>query len=242
MDTLFNRQNRWNMQTIFKMNDLSPAVQAHVCNVFVALAMTIFMAAAGVLAFLNTHFCGQGLTTCVCFGLIFWLAFDSNKANQQKRLAMLAGFGFFKGVALGGLVEVVLEVDPSILVTAFLATCAIFLCFAGAAFTAKRRSYFYLQGMLSSALTVMLITSLAAWLFPSARWLSFNLSLYGGLAVFCGYVVLDCQLLVEKAVLGSRDVAWDALDLFIDFVAIFVRICIILLKNAEKKDKNKDKK
>jgi len=216
------------------MNDLTPLVQRHIANVFAALAGALVAATLGVVTYLYTHVSGS-VAGLACLGFILWLAFDSDKENLKKRLMILAAFGFFKGIAIGGLVEVVLMVDASILVTATLGTTAIFLCFAGAALTAKRRSFFYLQGVLGSALMLMLVISLVSWFFPSA--LAFNIQLYGGLLVFCGYVVLDTQMMVEKAVMGSRDVAMDALDLFIDFIAIFVRICIILLKNAENKDK-----
>lgn len=58
-----------------------------------------------------------------------------------------------QGLSLGSLIDLVLQTDPSILVTALLATTTIFACFAGAALFAKRRSYLYLGGVLSSAMT-----------------------------------------------------------------------------------------
>lgn len=69
-----------------------------------------------------------------------------------------------QGFSLGSLIELVLEVDPSTLVTALLATTTVFVCFAGAALLAKRRSYLYLGGILSSAMTGKFIT-----FFPTGR-------------------------------------------------------------------------
>ena len=48
-------------------------------------------------------------------------------------------------------------------------------------------------------------------------------------------------MIIEKAYAGEMDHVKHALSLFVDFMAIFVRILVILMQNAEKKD-NKRKR
>ncbi len=48
------------------------------------------------------------------------------------------------------------------------------------------------------------------------------------------------QVIVEKAEHGDTDHIKHALDLFVDFVAIFVRILVIMLQNAERKEERRD--
>lgn len=67
----------------------------------------------------------------------------------------------------------------------------------------------------------------------------FDVNLYLGLFMFVGYVIVDTQMIVEKASCGDKDYVWHAAELFIDFVAIFVRILIILMKKEEKKESRK---
>ena len=69
----------------------------------------------------------------------------------------------------------------------------------------------------------------------------FFITLYGGLVVFSLYVIYDTQAIIEKASFGDLDVVKHTLDLFIDFIAIFIRILIILMKNSSKKKKKDDR-
>ena len=48
------------------------------------------------------------------------------------------------------------------------------------------------------------------------------------------------QMIVEKAEHGDTDHIKHALDLFVDFAAIFVRVLVIMLQNAEKREDRRD--
>lgn len=56
------------------------------------------------------------------------------------------------------------------------------------------------------------------------------MQLYFGLLIFVGYMVVDTQEIIEKAHLGDLDYVKHALTLFTDFVAVFVRILIIMVR------------
>jgi len=55
------------------------------------------------------------------------------------------------------------------------------------------------------------------------------LQLHLGLFVFAGYIIFDTQVMVERASMGVPDYIHDSLQLLLDFVAVFVRILIILV-------------
>ncbi|WZZ02130.1 hypothetical protein YC2023_074458 [Brassica napus] len=58
----------------------------------------------------------------------------------------------------------------------------------------------------------------------------FKFELYFGLLIFVGYMVADTQEIIEKAHLGDMDYEKHSLTLFTDFVAVFIRILIIMAK------------
>ena len=139
----------------------------------------------------------------------------------------------------------VLQQDPHIVLAAFLGTVAIFASFSAAALTARRRTYLYLGGILYSCLSSLFVMGLLN-VFLRLE-LVFLVSVYGGLVLFVAYVVYDTQgapcaaapaptaaltprpaVMLEKAHQGSRDYVRHALELFVDFVAIFIRLLIIL--------------
>jgi FtsH-binding integral membrane protein len=59
--------------------------------------------------------------------------------------------------------------------------------------------------------------------------LYYYLQLYFGLLVFLGYMVFDTQEIIERAHHGDMDYIKHALTLFTDFVAVLVRVLVIMV-------------
>ena len=202
-------------------------------KVYLALTYAVALAAAGA-AFGTMSGLGGGsfLSVIVSIGLMFWLQVTP-KEQTALRLGIFSAFSTFQGMTLSSLINVILDVDPSILITALLGTAVVFLSFSLAALFSKRRSYLYLSGALGSAMMWMFFASIANLWFRSPA--MFSVQLYAGLAILIGYTVYDTQVIIEKASAGQMDVLGHALTLFVDAIGLFVRIAIILLRNSEKK-------
>jgi len=156
--------------------------------------------------------------------------------TSALRLGLLCAFTFIQGVAIGPLLSLILNEikdGAQIIFTAFFSTVIIFGCFSLAAFLSPRRSWLYLGGTLFSGLALLLCFSIANRFFQNS--VAFSIEIYLGLFLFVGFVIFDTQLIVEKAINGDRDYTIHALELFLDFMNIFIRILIIL---ARKKRSN----
>ncbi|MBA0740922.1 hypothetical protein Gogos_014105 [Gossypium gossypioides] len=208
----FDSQSRniWSYDTLKNFRQISPIVQAHLKQVYLTLCCALIASAVG--AYLHILWnIGGYLTTFACLGTIIWLL-STPPCEEQKRVSLLMASAVFEGASIGPLIDLAIQIDPSVLVASFVGTALAFACFSGAAMLARRREYLYLGGLLSS-----------------------------GLLVFVGYMIVDTQDIIEKAHLGDLDYVKHALTLFTDFVAVFVRILIIMLKNSAEKSEKKKK-
>ena len=156
---------------------------------------------------------------------------------SKKRLGLLAGFAFLTGVGLGLALDLCTAINPSILLTAFMVPAMIFTCFTLSALCARCHNYFFLGGILMSAMSLMLLSFLGNLFFGSI-WL-FQASLYVGLVVMCGFVLFDTQLIIEKAENGDKDYIWHCVDLFLDFVTLFRKFMMILAMNGKNNKKKR---
>jgi len=229
-----------NFDALFKFSQISHSTQVHLRNVYSSLAVCMFVAAAGSYVHVVTRMLQGGMFTLLgSLGMMMWLATTPHSSEtEKKRLAILAGFAFLTGVGLGPVMDHVIALNPSIIVTAFLGTSVIFVCFTLSALYAKRRSYLFLGGTLLSGLSLLFLVSLVNMFIGSA--LVFKAHMYLGLFIMCGFVLFDTQLIIEKAENGDKDYIWHCVDLFLDFVTIFRQLMVILAMND--KDKKKEKK
>uniref|UniRef100_A0A8C6Q4M5 Transmembrane BAX inhibitor motif-containing protein 6 n=1 Tax=Nothobranchius furzeri TaxID=105023 RepID=A0A8C6Q4M5_NOTFU len=220
-----------NTDALFRFSQISHSTQVHLKNVYSSLSLCMFVAAAGSYVHVVTRLFQGGLLSVLgSLAMMFWLAMTPHSPEtEKKRLAILAAFAFLTGVGLGPTLDFVIAINPSIIVTAFLGTSVIFVCFTLSALYAKRRSYLFLGGTLMSGLSILFLMSLMNVLFGSL--MLFKAHMYLGLLIMCGFVLFDTQLIIEKAENGDKDYVWHCVDLFLDFITIFRKLMIILAMN-----------
>ncbi|XWS62051.1 hypothetical protein CRYUN_Cryun07bG0177800 [Craigia yunnanensis] len=238
--SFFDGRSNWSNDTLKNFRQITPNVQTHLKRVYLTLCCALIASSVG--AYLHILWnIGGYLTTFACLGTIIWLL-SIPPYEEQKRLSLLMTSAAFEGASIGPLIDLAIQIDPSVLIAAFGGTALAFACFSGAAMLARRREYLYLGGLLSSGVSMLLWLHFASSIFGGSIAI-FKIEIYFGLLVFLGYMVVDTQDIIEKAHLGDLDYVKHALTLFTDFVAVFVRILIIMLKNsAEKSEKKKKKK
>ena len=81
------------LDAVFKTNDVSPAVQAHLARVYAALGGAVVCAGIG--AYVSFAFFRVSPLAAFVAGLavMLWMAVDSEKGNAPKRMMMLCAFG-----------------------------------------------------------------------------------------------------------------------------------------------------
>ncbi|XP_071535176.1 probable Bax inhibitor 1 [Panulirus ornatus] len=221
--------------------NLEAPVRQHLKNVYATFTLACITASAGGYAHMFSTLIGAGLLTSLgAIGILIWLAKTPyNNKNQIQRLSLLGSFAFLCGCNLGPLLQLAVVVNPSLIFQALLGTSVVFACFSLSALYAPRGHYLYLGGTLLSGISTLFWLSMLNVFFGSR--LLFQVNLYVGLAVMCGFIVFDTQVIIEKARQGDKDYIMHSLDLFIDFIAVFKRLLIILTdKEAQSKRRKKD--
>ncbi|CAK9814863.1 Probable Bax inhibitor 1 [Anthophora plagiata] len=127
-------------------NKLESPVRQHLKNVYGCLSMATVSAAAGAYVHLFTELLQANLlTTLGTFGLLYSLInTPDNGKNQKLRLSYLLGFAFMSGLGLGPLLELVISINPSIIVTGLIGTTVVFVSFSISSLLAERGRWLHL--------------------------------------------------------------------------------------------------
>uniref|UniRef100_A0A803LUG3 Bax inhibitor 1 n=1 Tax=Chenopodium quinoa TaxID=63459 RepID=A0A803LUG3_CHEQI len=241
MDSFFQSQSQsqpgygssWNFDAFKNLHEISPTVQSHLRQVYLTLCCALVASAVGSYLHILWNIGGL-LTTLACLGCMAWLH-ATHPYEEKKRVGLLMTAAAFEGASIGPLVDLAIQVDPSLLVSAFVGCAIAFGCFSAAAMFAKRREFLYLGALLSSGVSILFWLHFASSLFGGYAAI-FKFELYFGLLVFVGYIVFDTQQIIEKAHFGDLDYVKHALTLFTDFIAVFVRILIIMFEYSPESD------
>ena len=215
----------WNI--IGNFSGIESNVRKQLRGVYMLLAASVLCATFGSAVSVFYNLQPSILYSLVSIGLIIYVNFTSSMAGL---LALGLSFGF----QLGPLISLIItDIDPWIPLYALVGTTLIFSCFSVAAHFSKRRSMLFIGATLSSFLSLTVWTLFFSLIFGTFA-LYEVISVYGGLLMFCGYVVYDTQIIIERCHAGDEDLVRMALQLFINFIAIFVRILIILSKKRSR--------
>ncbi|KAL9671014.1 hypothetical protein QQ045_008577 [Rhodiola kirilowii] len=232
-------RNAWSFDALKNFHQISPFVQNHLKQVYLTLCCALVATACG--SYLHLLWNIGGIITTIMSLVSLNFIFVTPVYEERKRLGLLMSSALLQGASLGPLIELALDFDPSLLIGALVGSALAFGCFSAAAMLSRRREYLYLTGLLSSGLSILMWLHFGSAIFGGSLAL-FKFELYFGLVLFVGYTVVDTQHIIEMAHLGDLDYVKHAVMLFTDFVALFVRILVIVLKNAADKDEKKKKR
>lgn len=204
-----------------------------------ALALSTISAGAGAAVHLYTDLLRASFLTSIGAIAVFFLLLctPDNGKNTNLRLSYLLGFAGLTGIGLGPLLDMVIMVNPQIVVTALFGTSIVFIAFTFCALFAERGSLLFLGGTLMTLLSSMMIMGLANLFIGSS--LIYQSQMYLGLAIMCGFVLYDTQAIIEKRRMGNKDFITHSMDLFVDFISIFRRLLIILTQKEEESRRRK---
>jgi len=202
--------------------------------------MSTMAAAVGASIHMFTNILQAGIVPAIGSLVFFYLLMctpDDNGKKMKQRVAYLLAFALLSGVGLGPLLDHVMMINPTIIITALIGTSVVFVSFSICSMLTERGRWLYLGGTLMTLMTAVMVMSLANLLFGSV--MLFQAQLYLGLLGMCGFVLYDTQLIIEKRRMGSRDFVGHSVDLFIDLIGIFKRLVIVLTQKEQESQKKR---
>lgn len=129
--------------------------------------------------------------------------------------------------------------NGEIVTSALAISMAIFFCFSLSSIFATQRLTYYFYSLVSSLMTLISIVSFANIFMRSKIML--NATAIAALLMYAGFVAVDTQITLAEFDAGNRDFVVHAISLYVDIVAIFIRILQILIEKQHNECRKHDK-
>lgn len=131
----------------FLFTPRQPRVQNHLKNVYTCLLAATFCATLGVYLSMLGWLNYPRLAIFASIITSVWLfSIEFNARTQKQCFGLMAATALFTGIYLSPLINLAIQVDPQIVMTAFLLTTVVFVCFTLSALFTQKRTYLYLGG------------------------------------------------------------------------------------------------
>ncbi|EGC36273.1 hypothetical protein DICPUDRAFT_78060 [Dictyostelium purpureum] len=231
------------INVLFQFKNLSNETKQVLSKVYSTLAMCLVIASIGVFTAINIYRPNFFLTFLVNIGAVLFFIYTP-KHETNKRFGILSVISFVTGISLSDMISFYIQVNPSIVLSAFLLTSGIFTSFSVFSLLNKgnNRMFLFLASTISSLGLGIFILSLYR-LFGGRSESLDQLLMLGVLASSVLFVIYDTQMIVyriEKN--GNKDFIHHALVLFLDFVDLFRIILTTLAKKEQNRNDNKNKR
>ncbi|KAK5578540.1 hypothetical protein RB653_008212 [Dictyostelium firmibasis] len=227
-----------------QFNNLSKSTKETLTKVYCALSIGITVATIGVLfsMFIYRPNFLVNLLLVIGSSILFATAPRTQRYEHQvRRFALFNLVTFVTGISSSGLIEFYMDINPAIVLNAFIATSGIFISFTLFSLFTDKRLYIFIGSGLASLTLGIFVLSLTS-LFTGYNETLDQFLVIAILATSVLFVIFDTQLMVHRIEnMGEKDVLLHAFILFYDFVDLF-RIILKILAKKENKNNNKSRR
>jgi uncharacterized membrane protein len=214
--------------------NLSPGLRTFLSKVYGTVAASLACALVGV-AF-NYYFNIAGTITALLAIATMVYVHASNPARVTRRFYLTLFSGFLIG--LNGSVALArhASINPTLPLTALLATLAVFGSVTVAGLMATSPKHFYFLTAAGSVISYISMASVFSLLLGSLLPLPYWAYTAAAVAVLCAQTLIDAHRVVRAYNAGSDDYVTPALTSFTNFAAMYVRILQLLQEMSKNSD------
>ena len=227
--------DRPNLNCLFNTHNLSDRTSKYLTEVYSTMLKGLLI--TGLSCFVGTYFLEFimklfFILAASTFFLVIYMTFSQNNTNKMNLFYL---FSCLEGLTISPLVFNAHLIDTTIVPSAIALTIITFGTFTYLSMYTNKRNILYFGGIASTILTVLCISSFVNLFLQSS--ILFQIDIYLGLVLFCFYIIYDTQMVIQEFEMGQNDIVHHAMTFYLDFLNIFIRILIILMKNSKKKKK-----